>query len=1279
VTRPISARRLSRSIPAAALMAALAAGSLPWSNLAGGPPVDHASDITAAVSSGGATDATDEPAVDAAAATRGSDVLGPDAEPPATAATAVDRPSTAYEAWLAHANDRISFTPGGRVTIGFTPRSTDAWTVGGLAPSGLPAGRLAGMTMGGSNQGSLDVVGSGSGSTDPVTTGSSLVDAPARRDAGPATLLSATVPGPSPAAPTTAARGLRREVFGFLPYWQLAGAARRLDYSVLTTIAYFSVGADAAGNLIRRNGDGTLTTGWAGWSSSAMTAVINAAHAHRTRVVLTASLFAWTTSGAAVQQSLLGSAAARLNLARQLAAAVRDRGADGVNLDVEPLVAGQEADFVALVKTLRSQLNAIRHGYQLTFDATGKIGNYPLEASLGTSAADAVFVMGYDYRTAGAAVSGSIDPLSGPGYDLTDTIIEYTSRIDPSRVILGVPWYGRAWSTATSAPRSANVSGTEYGSSVAVDYASIPALVNKYGRKWDAVEQSPYIAYRRTRCTTKYGCVVGWRQVWYDDAASLARRYQLVNDYGLRGAGTWALGFEGDSKDMVTALSNAFLVDHAAPRAGIVLLPAKALDEGIVVTWSANDVSGVRLYDVQVAVDGGAWKPWITGTRETSDVWLGADGHAYAFRVRASDTKGNVGSWNVSSTASVAPPSLAAGGFGRVTLDGLAVRSGPSTSATLLGTLSAGTVVALMSGPVSANGSTWFEVTQPIAEWAPVSLVERGVWIAVRTSSAVNVVPFHAPNATVVDAGISNFDFGAGGLTGSSQAAVAGRTFSPNGDGSRDGLAIRWTASVPMDSLTLNVLRLDGTFLGSVTVPTLTTGTHTWTWDGTAGGKRVLDGRYVLQLVGTRKAVTYDAPSAMPTTPPQIAAFGVTVDTVPPTIGSSTASASLISPNGDGIRDTVAYALASRGGVSWWVRIASAGASPVRTVSGAGRSLRYVWDGRDDHGAIVPDGVYAATLAACDVAGNCATRTYPIRVDTTPPTVADNAAPGLFSPNGDGSADTVRLTWTSSEAVTGTIAVWHGSTLVRRWTLAKGTAGAVTWNGRNAAGSAVADGQYAVKLDVRDAAGNRALAVTHVAVDRTAGFLRWSGNFYPQDGDNLAASSTVSWRLTRTATTTLAIYDAAGTLVRTIWTGRVQAAGTRSWTWNGRLASGAYAPDGRYVARLTVTSPHGTQTLQRSVWATAFPATLSPAVVRAGQVLTVRFVSAEPLRSTPKVTLRQPGIAPVTVAATRLANGSYVARLIVSAGAPGTATIRILATDALGRSDTSVYVLAVAS
>ena len=180
-----------------------------------------------------------------------------------------------------------------------------------------------------------------------------------------------------------------------------------------------------------------------------------------------------------------------------------------------------------------------------------------------------------------------------PAYDLADTVRAYTARVSPSRIILGIPWYGRAWSTADSGVRSTNTSGAKYGYSTAVNYENVVDLVTKYGRRWDAVERSPYVVYRRQNCTKAYGCVTSWRQVYYDDAVSMKQRFSMVNDYGLRGAGMWALGYDGGRADLYRAVSESFLVDKSAPQAGIRILAATQGDEGFVVSWTARDTSSV--------------------------------------------------------------------------------------------------------------------------------------------------------------------------------------------------------------------------------------------------------------------------------------------------------------------------------------------------------------------------------------------------------------------------------------------------------------------------------------------------------------------------------------------------------------------------------------------------------------------------------------------------------------------------------------------------------------
>lgn len=1265
------ARPLRALVPAA-LAAAVAAGSLtptlavavtPRPSVERAPiALDAASDTSVAT---GATAVADAPAVTPAPA---ADTVG-------------QHPSAAYLEAMAHEGDQINFTPGAAVEVGFTPRADDTWPVDGKHPVALPSGRATGRQMAATPEGTVWAA-----TGDPVPTASAIpgaptapaatdapVDAPANGSAVPATGAAWTTPA---AVDTTAsvAAGLRRQVFGFLPYWELSGATSKLNLDVLSTVAYFSVGAYGNGDLKKTNADGSLTTGWAGWTSSSMTSVINAAHQRGTRVVLTLSVFAWTSTQVTVQRTLLGSAAARLNFAQQAAAAVRDRGADGINLDFEPVASGYDDEFVLLLKTVRAELNRVKAGYQLTYDTTGSIGNYPLEASVAAGAADAIFIMGYDYRIAGSNYAGSIDPLSGGAYDLADTIRAYTARVSPSRIILGLPWYGRAWSTVSDSVRSRSQSGEQYGYSTTVNYETVVDLVAQYGHRWDAEEQAPYVVYQRQNCTTTYGCVTSWRQVYYDDAESMMLRFALVNSYGLRGAGLWALGYDGGHPELYHAISDSFLVDKSAPQAGIRLLSNRQLDEGFVVSWPAQDTSTIAKYDVQASADGGAWTNWLIGTTLTSDVFAGDNGHGYAFRVRATDTKGNVGAWNVTA-AWTATPALAPGGFGRVATDGLAYRTGPSTSAARLGSLAAGTLMAITSGPVVADGFTWYEVTQPIAEWSPVSFVEQGVWVAASSPGGTYVTAFRAPNSTIVDAGIRDLDFATGSATGAASAAL--RQLSPEGDGTHDTLRLRWTAAFTFDSLVLNVYRPDGTLVGTQPVPVTAAGARTWDWDGRLNGSLVADGSYALQLVGTVGAAVYRAPSARPTAATQLAAYGVTVDTTDPVIGTATTSVGLISPNGDGTRDGAAITLAATGATAWTLAVANAGGTVVRSLTGAGGRTAMTWNGTDDGGALVPDGAYTITLTVTDDAGNAAIRSLAMTVDTTAPAVAQTLSRDAFTPNGDGSGDIVTLAWTSAERAAGTARVYHGTTLVRTWTVALTAAWSATWDGRNAAGAAVSDGTYAFKVDVRDAAGNRTLVSRGVVVDRSVGFLRWSRNFFPQDADTALPTSNVTFKLVRHATVSMGLYDASGVLVRTVWTNLAMDPGAKTWSWSGKLPGGAWAPQGRYTARLRVTTSLGTQELVRPVWAAAFSVTASSASVRAGDILTLAFAPVEGLSTRPVLTFTQPGLAGVVVTATRLANGTYRAAFSVAAGTPGAATVKITAKDAFGHTNTMTVPVAI--
>ena len=511
-----------------------------------------------------------------------------DTDPTAKTSDTGLSPTIHWEDTQKHAGDRITFTPGARATVGFTPRSSDRWKVGGVEPRALPAGRLDGRQM---------RPHAPSVTADPTPTPAPAPDAtqtaePSHNPEPSAASSSAPIDpavdqpivDPEDVIPAVGASwtdgpvageiglqarvdpgALRREVFGFLPYWEVNASDLSIQYDKISTIAYFGVGAAGDGTLMKLDSDGSVTTGWGGWTSSRMTSILNEAHRTGTRVVLTVQSFGWNTSGLNRQKQLLGSATNRLRLARAIVAAVRDRGADGVNLDFEPLASGYGPQFTALARTIRAEFDKVAKGYQITFDTLGSIGNYPIEDATAPGGADAIFVMGYDYRTAAHSPVGSVAPLSRTGYDIRETVAAYAARVSPSKLILGVPYYGRAWSTDSALLNANNISGVKYGASSTVVYTAALPVFAENGKNYDTKEQVAWTAYRRQNCTATYGCVNPWRELYVDDARALGAKYAVVNQYNLRGAGIWALGYDGTRPELWQAIEDAFVTDTVPP------------------------------------------------------------------------------------------------------------------------------------------------------------------------------------------------------------------------------------------------------------------------------------------------------------------------------------------------------------------------------------------------------------------------------------------------------------------------------------------------------------------------------------------------------------------------------------------------------------------------------------------------------------------------------------------------------------------------------------------
>src|SRR5205809_2111868 len=260
-----------------------------------------------------------------------------------------------------------------------------------------------------------------------------------------------TAPPPASVPPGTAdpakfgflAKGLSHEVMAFVTTSQLSYGVETLDVDVVSTIAFFSLEATSTGHLKH-------DTRWTRWNSAMTDRLIARAHGSGTKVVLSLARFAWSPGQTKVARELLSHAARRQALATEVAAEVARRGVDGVNVDFEPIPIGQKANFTDFVDRMRAALDAIRPGYQLTFDVTGHHDSYDVGGALRPGGADAVYLMGYHYAGTWSTIAGSTSPLGGPRYDVSDTIRSLLRVARPQQLIVGLPYYGHVWPTKTN-------------------------------------------------------------------------------------------------------------------------------------------------------------------------------------------------------------------------------------------------------------------------------------------------------------------------------------------------------------------------------------------------------------------------------------------------------------------------------------------------------------------------------------------------------------------------------------------------------------------------------------------------------------------------------------------------------------------------------------------------------------------------------------------------------------------------------------------------------------
>ena len=313
--------------------------------------------------------------------------------------------------------------------------------------------------------------------------------------------------------------------------------------------------------------------------------------------------------------------------------------------------------------------------------------------------------------------------------------------------------------------------------------------------------------------------------------------------------------------------------------------------------------------------------------------------------------------------------------------------------------------------------------------------------------------------------------------------------------------------------------------------------------------------------------------------------FTVVVDTLPPElrIENPQGRDRIFSPDGDGLKDRFILVQEGSREHRWEAVFENAAGAPVKRLAWSDDAPSDVeWDGRDDSGAVVPDGIYRYTAESADRAGNAVSASVEgIIIDTQRPRIGLTVDRGIFSPETPGAFS--ELTFTPEIPVTDGIIGWDLTVLtsegrrVKTWpeNPTPVLPGSVVFPGRDDSGRRLPEGEYRGVLSIEYANGYRTETESpNFVVDITPPEARVSANwplFSPQSGsrrDDVTFIQDASPERRWTGELT----DARGVSVRR-W--EWIAVNPESLVWDGRDAEGRLVPDGKYRYTLSAVDEAG--------------------------------------------------------------------------------------------------------
>ncbi|MDO4632555.1 MAG: glycosyl hydrolase family 18 protein [Eubacteriales bacterium] len=220
----------------------------------------------------------------------------------------------------------------------------------------------------------------------------------------------------------------------------------------------------------------------------------------------------------------------RWNVEDQLIASARENGLDGINIDFESISEDAAEGYVQFMREMSVKCHKNKLVLSVDVPVPMPFTAHYNRKELGI-VSDYVIVMGYDEHYSGSETAGSVASISFEKQGIENTLQD----VPAARVISGVPFYTRLWSTKIQEDGTASVTSEAMGMSAAKQVLEN----NDVKASWDETTAQNYAEFSGDDGTLY--------QIWMEDEESLSRKLSLVKEYQLAGGAAWKLGFEKNS------------------------------------------------------------------------------------------------------------------------------------------------------------------------------------------------------------------------------------------------------------------------------------------------------------------------------------------------------------------------------------------------------------------------------------------------------------------------------------------------------------------------------------------------------------------------------------------------------------------------------------------------------------------------------------------------------------------------------------------------------------